>query len=185
VLTQLGLADPIAQGLTAAYAVGLGSLAGGSDGAAAGANEVLNNSLLAPGFIMATIQNGGESMARACLASPDCVALIGDKNAATLFVSVQVSDAINQVTAGMQDITGKDSAAKNFRSSGGAAGAHAFMDQLPVIPESLEIAPNGAELRELTDGSVVSFYLESASGKEPSVSIRRPDGYTIKIRFGL
>jgi filamentous hemagglutinin len=76
-LNDLGVPDAISQGLTIAYAAGLGSVAGGTAGAAAGLNEAANNSTLAARLILETVELGGPSLAQACLKMPSCVGLLG------------------------------------------------------------------------------------------------------------
>ncbi len=76
-LTDIGVPSAIADGLTAAYGAGIGAVAGGGVGAAGGMNEAANNSAMAARLMVGAIEVGGAALARRCLTSTSCVALLG------------------------------------------------------------------------------------------------------------
>ena len=76
-LTELGVPEAMATGLTTAYAAGIGGLVGGTSGAVGGANEAINNNALAARVILMTVEAGGAGLAQACLKSARCIAAVG------------------------------------------------------------------------------------------------------------
>lgn len=96
-LIDIGVPPSVAQGLAVAYAAGIGSIAGGASGAAAGANEAYNNTAMASRLLTATIELGGVAMARACLASPTCVGIVG---ISALQAIIESAKFMNKTTLG-------------------------------------------------------------------------------------
>ena len=97
----------------------------------------------------------------------------------------QVDSAINNITSGMTNTTGKSSEYLNMTGSGGMSAAQQAFDSLPAVPGSAKMYPNGAKVVTLTDGSTATLYPVSKSTSSPSIQISRPSGPNsqMKIRF--
>ena len=182
-LIELGLPAAAANGLALAFAAGLGATVGGVGGVAGATNEAANNALLSYELIQSVIEKGGWETIRACLASPNCVSILGTETAAHLYVGLNVTDSIESATRGMPDISNRSANERNLQGTGGAIGAQAFFDNLPIDQSSLSRKPNGAQVAILTDGSTVGYYPTASSTGGPTIQINRPNGSRIKVRF--
>jgi RHS repeat-associated protein len=94
-------------------------------------------------------------------------------------------EAINDITAGLPDITNPGANETNLQGQGGAAGAQADLDRLTNVPGSAaQTAPNGATVVTLPDGSVATLYPPTNSpGANAAVQITRPGVPTVKIKY--
>jgi hypothetical protein len=83
----------MAEGLTTAYAAGLGAVMGGAAGSAGAVNEAANNNAQAARLILGTVEVAGPWAAQRCLQSPACVRAVGAEGLQVLNAVASAADA--------------------------------------------------------------------------------------------